>query len=468
MNVPAPATAGFFDARNQATRIDMFDEPDDLTRADLRSFFRRMGATHLFEEVVMPLLGQGDSQVFAAVRDRPWPPWGLKARTVSAVCQLHLVGDQTFGVSDVYTGDEDLTNIGLIAAVYKEAVEYLATGSERAEVNYLVADGSTLADHVLTKQGFVRTDDIFITEAARYFTYTIRAEELLRSLGLDAVESPDLLLHQVDTEVLERNALFHWTVNNGSRAEWTREAAQLASEIVRLVRGGSFSKPGGVPTGSGRFGRAVDGTDFMGPIDRLGPRVLVAVGKFLDDAVRDELLEFIVAHEQDFQAATVMAGGGEPSVDANVRKARTLDGLDKFEGVMADRIKEALPEVLERLGHKGFPVGRIEIQATASGDRDFFRLHQDAEPGDTREISFVYFIHAEPRRFSGGDLRVFETRVENGKPIPSEGVETVSPRQNEIVFFPSIHEHEVLPVRAASREFRDSRFTVNGWIHRAE
>jgi 2OG-Fe(II) oxygenase superfamily len=468
LNVPEALPKRFFEERNQATRIDMFDELSDLTRADLRGFFRKMGATHLFEEVVVPLLREGDSQVFVAVRDRPWPPWGLGARNVSAACQIHLVGDQTYGISPVYVGDEDLTNVGLVAAVYKELLEYLVASSERAEVNYLVADGSTLADHVLQSHGFQSTQDVFITEGARYFTYTIRAEDLLKQLRLDTIETPDLLLHDVPAETLERNALFHSTIFNGHRSEWSLEFSRLPSELIRLVRGGHFSKPGGVPTGTGRFGRRPPEETDWSPYGRLGPRVLVPMSNFLSEKERAGLLEFVTSKEADFKPATVMFGGAEPQVDENVRKAKTLDGLEHFEQLFGDKIKEALPQVLERLGHEPFPVGRIEIQATASGDRDYFRIHQDAEPGDTREISFAYFLHREPKRFSGGDLRVFETRVEDGQPIPSDQVETVVPRQNEIVFFPSIHEHEVLPVRAGGKEFADSRFAINGWIHRAE
>ena len=37
-----------------------------------------------------------------------------------------------------------------------------------------------------------------------------------------------------------------------------------------------------------------------------------------------------------------------------------------------------------------------------------------------REISFVYFFHGEPRRFSGGELRLWETRLVNGQLLPAE------------------------------------------------
>ena len=79
----------------------------------------------------------------------------------------------------------------------------------------------------------------------------------------------------------------------------------------------------------------------------------------------------------------------------------------------------------------------------------------------------MYFLHKEPRRFSGGELRIFETRLVDDRPVPVDHGQTIVPRQNTIVFFPSRHQHEVLPVRVPSGEFADSRFTVNGWIHRA-
>ena len=452
-----PPPRRFFEDRNGATRIDMFDELNSLTKAALRSFFRRMGAPHVFDEITLPLLDEGDSQIFAAVRDRPWPPWGLGARHVTAVCQTHLVADESFGVSPVYVTDEDLNNVGLIAAVFREAVGYLAT-SERAEVNYLVAEGSVLADHVLRTLGFEQTDDVFLTEAARYLTYRISAAQLLESLGLDEIDTPELLAQEVDAELLARNALFHSTIYLGSRAEWSLEAI-IASEIAHLVRGGHYSKPGGVPTGTGRFGG-----ETVLPV-RDAPTLVGRLQNFLEDGEHKELLEHLVGNEKAFESSTVLEGK-EPVVNERIRRSRTFDDLEDFGELITERIKQHLDEVLRRIDHPGFPVDRIEIQATASGDGDYFRLHRDGDQDDSREISFVYFLYREPMRFSGGELRVFETQVVDGRFVPTDRSETIVPRQNMIVFFPSHHEHEVLPIRVPSKEFADSRFTVNGWIHR--
>lgn len=441
----------FLDERNRSTRIDLFEELNGQTLAAVRSFTRRLGAPHLLEEVILPTLAEGDSQILVAVQDRPWPPWGLGARHIIALCQTHLVSDNSYAISPVYVTEEDLTNVGMISAVFKEALEQLAV-NKGAEICYLVAEGSTLVDHVLTSNGFRKTDDVFVTFAGRYHTYRESAYAMLAKLGLDKVGTPDLLAHEMEPAALERNAFFHQTLFLGSKAEWATE--RTVSEIISLVRGGHAGKPGGVPSGTGRF--AFDPESI----------VEVSVANFLGGE-RQKLLDHIIGQEKNFKAATVVERGAQkPSVNQKLRRGKTLDSLGPFESLIVDRIKQQLEPVMQKLGHRAFPLGRIEIQATASNDGDYFRLHADSDGKDTRELSFVYFLHSEPRGFSGGELRLYETRLVDGRLLPADQPRTISPRQDAIVFFPSLNEHELLPVRVASKQFANSRFTINGWIHR--
>ncbi|MGW3199162.1 2OG-Fe(II) oxygenase [Streptomyces sp. NPDC001118] len=448
------AGSDFFAERNGGTRIEIFDELSELAKAALHTFFRRTGAPHLMEEVVLPLFSEGDSQIFAAVRDRPWPPWGLGARNIVAVLQTHLVADGCWGLSPVHVADEDLTNVGLSSAVYKEALETLAV-DPTAEVHYLVAEGSRLADRTLRRVGFERSEDVFLTEAARYLTYRTPARELLTRLGLADIDTVDVLTGAVDDEVFERNAAFHSTVYLASRAEWVSDRVTVASEIARLVRGGHYSKPGGVPTGMGRY----EGE----PLDEIAQ----GVREFLTEQERSELLEHVLGAESRFEAATIVPRGKSTEVvDERIRRGVTLDGLGRFESLLTERIKEQLETVRSRLNMPAFPLGRIELQATAGGNGDYFRLHRDSDGEDTRELTFVYFFFPEPRRFSGGELRVFETKVQDKRLIPTDRSQTIVPRGNLAVFFPSRHDHEVLPVRVPSRVFADSRFAITGWVHR--
>jgi len=174
------------------------------------------------------------------------------------------------------------------------------------------------------------------------------------------------------------------------------------------------------------------------------------LGKFLGGD-RQTLLDYALSEERNFRAATVSLGTTRTVVEG-VRRAKILDTLGEFEAPFRERLRMNLDGVASGLGYVGFTAASIEAQITASNDGDYFRLHQDSGPDSTREITFVYFLHGEPHAFSGGELRVRSA--------------TVAPLGDTIVFFPSGEVHEVLPVCVPGRSFRDSRFTVNGWIHR--
>jgi Rps23 Pro-64 3,4-dihydroxylase Tpa1-like proline 4-hydroxylase len=115
-----------------------------------------------------------------------------------------------------------------------------------------------------------------------------------------------------------------------------------------------------------------------------------------------------------------------------------------------------------------FSISALEAQVTASNDGDFFRSHRDN--GDdkvaSRQLTFVYFFHREPRPFEGGELRIHDSRLENGEYVNTGSYQTIEPRQNQIVLFPCSLQHEITPVECPSRAFADSRFTMNGWLHK--
>jgi Rps23 Pro-64 3,4-dihydroxylase Tpa1-like proline 4-hydroxylase len=158
-------------------------------------------------------------------------------------------------------------------------------------------------------------------------------------------------------------------------------------------------------------------------------------------ALRQKLLDYVLSQEQNFRQATVSRGASRAVIEG-VRRARVLESLGSFEGGFLERLERVAP----------IPPGRIESQITASNHGDYFRLHQDGGPDDTREITFVYFLHGEPRPFSGGELKI--------------RTNTMAPQGDTLILFPSCSVHEVLPVEVPSRQFAHSRFTVNGWIHR--
>jgi len=145
-----------------------------------------------------------------------------------------------------------------------------------------------------------------------------------------------------------------------------------------------------------------------------------------------------------------------------------LYDLRDCENMFVDRIGSFLPHILARLRQPPFPISLFEVQLTASNDGQFFKKHKDddSESVGSRAITFIYYFFREPKPFSGGALRLYDTQLDRNSAVTAGQYQTIHPVQNQIVFFPSDCLHEVLPVKCPSRKFDDSRFTVNGWVHR--
>ncbi len=156
------------------------------------------------------------------------------------------------------------------------------------------------------------------------------------------------------------------------------------------------------------------------------------------------------------------------TVDHEHRRSRVLVEFGKHQSVIVDRLRACLPQALRKLGHDTFPISRVEAQITASNHGDFFHWHCDngAEEIASREITFVYFFHREPKQFRGGELRIYDSRWENNQYVPTANYRVIVPEQNQMVLFVSSLAHEITPVECPSAAFADSRFTVNGWLHR--
>lgn len=199
------------------------------------------------------------------------------------------------------------------------------------------------------------------------------------------------------------------------------------------------------------------------------PAKCVILDEFLAPQELEELLHFSLQHEADFTASEVIS----PSADGGIvnhehRRSRVLTDLSRHEGMVLERIKVALPQVLRTLGMEEFAISGSEVQITASNDRDFFRFHNDngSGPVAARHLTFVYFFHREPRPFEGGELRIHDARLEDGHYVSEGSYQAIVPRQNQIVFFPCELLHEITPVNCPSGRFSDSRFTLNGWLRR--
>jgi 2OG-Fe(II) oxygenase superfamily len=201
----------------------------------------------------------------------------------------------------------------------------------------------------------------------------------------------------------------------------------------------------------------------------VAPAQCVVLDEFLAPQELQDLMRFVLEHEADFCASEVVSGvSGEGAVNEDYRRSGVLMDLGKHQDLILPRIQSALPLVLSKLGMEEFSVAHAEAQITASNDGDFFKSHNDNGGPTTasRRLTFVYFFHRDPRPFSGGGLRIYDFQSDGARQVSGRSYRTIMPQQNQIVFFPCQLMHEITPVECPSRLFADSRFTLNGWLHR--
>jgi len=189
---------------------------------------------------------------------------------------------------------------------------------------------------------------------------------------------------------------------------------------------------------------------------------VLQVDNFLTAEENNQLLHYALEREAAFVPTSTASNA------IAYRRSSVLHDFPEFAQLITERIHTVLPRVLKELSLPAFLITQIEAQLTAHGDGNYYKIHNDNGSPDaaTRELTYVYYFCRQPQPFSGGELRIYDSRIEQGRYTQAASFQTVEPRNNSIVFFLSRYMHEVLPTHCPSKAFGDSRFTINGWLRR--
>ncbi|NES06176.1 MAG: proline hydroxylase [Okeania sp. SIO2F4] len=188
---------------------------------------------------------------------------------------------------------------------------------------------------------------------------------------------------------------------------------------------------------------------------------------FLSHSENQQLLNYVLPKESDFVPAVVSNESATNMFKSyENRRALVLQSFAKFEELIVEKNQEILPDVFTKLNIPEFSIAKFETQLTAHNHGNFYKTHVDNQyPVDKRVITYVYYFHQEPKAFTGGNLRIYDSKIQGKYYSKADTFKTIEPQNNSIVFFLSSYLHEVLPVSCPSQGFADSRFTINGWIH---
>ncbi|MBC7545328.1 MAG: 2OG-Fe(II) oxygenase [Candidatus Sericytochromatia bacterium] len=186
-----------------------------------------------------------------------------------------------------------------------------------------------------------------------------------------------------------------------------------------------------------------------------------------DDFAPAEILAETLARLSQREPDFVAAGTTDAGL-AGLRQSRILADAAALEDDWRAWIRPEIKWAMDQFGmHER--VSGLEVQMTVHGDGAFYRTHRDVSDSvetDTRIVTFVYYLSRSPRPFSGGQLKLYDYRCVEGIWRQAETFRLIEPEPNRLILFPACFLHEVLPVESLSGAFADSRFTVNGWVHR--
>jgi hypothetical protein len=179
------------------------------------------------------------------------------------------------------------------------------------------------------------------------------------------------------------------------------------------------------------------------------------------------LLDYVAARQADFKPAVVRdRGSGERRVDSGVRSSLSLADLGPFNAPIKS-YASGIAESALRLFNISEPAVEpavVDIAAYRDGDRFGAHIDTNERLKSVRVLSCVYYFSPTPRRFSGGELRLYGLPTLSKAAAPA--FVDIVPETDTLVVFPSWMRHEVLPVSVPSGAWMDSRFSLNCWLHR--
>lgn len=209
---------------------------------------------------------------------------------------------------------------------------------------------------------------------------------------------------------------------------------------------------------------AEDKLEIFNPKSKFFPAQYWQIDNFLPPEQYQQVLDTAFSKQQQFKNSQTV------TKEDSYRQSSVLPGkyFSELYYSMKSKVLDALPSALSNLEHPQFDVSHVEMQMTAHNDGCFYKVHSDAGSAKTktRELTYVYYFYQEPKAFGGGELKIYDTKIINGKVIREDNSKIVEPLNNSIVFFNSRCKHEVLPIACPSGQFEASRFTLNGWLRR--
>jgi Rps23 Pro-64 3,4-dihydroxylase Tpa1-like proline 4-hydroxylase len=136
---------------------------------------------------------------------------------------------------------------------------------------------------------------------------------------------------------------------------------------------------------------------------------------------------------------------------------RELD-LGPLEGPIAEALGSQIAQGGAILGVSHQAEVKLEFQLFAIGDTR--AVSWDPNPADV--LHMLYNFHKQPKGFTGGGVRLFDGRIENGTRRVTASFRDVETGDNDLLIFPENVLGAGLPVHCPTHAFADGLFVICG------
>lgn len=162
-------------------------------------------------------------------------------------------------------------------------------------------------------------------------------------------------------------------------------------------------------------------------------------------------------------------------LNQELRRSLSTNADPRIRAIFHDLVEDTVKQynIIKRLGIPNLTsMQSLQMSLIAYGNGDYFKPHRDVGKTTTnnrlRELTFVYHFFRIPKRFSGGELHLYDAGLDDEECCQSNNLTRFEPIHNSILFFPSKALHEVRHIQCESNDPLDGRFAVTGWALRSE
>jgi hypothetical protein len=246
---------GMHDELNERLELRVVSNVVEEYTAELSGLLRTLRLSHLVPEVLAPLGASTTLRAALAYEERPWPPVGVGARSLSGMMLATLGDDGQALLTPALLSPESVSNVGLAAGLTKLLLEDL--GDQGVEwVSLFVNDRSKVVAGELTEAGFERRQARVLMGKSQFTAFATSPSSALDRLGLADVRVGDVLALNLDRAKVARLTSFHLALASGVANYWA-DRPGFAEVFPGFVDWVSLP-PGGI---TGTAGPTVDPMD---------------------------------------------------------------------------------------------------------------------------------------------------------------------------------------------------------------